>query len=309
MNGIAVDLETLQHLEENAVKAAGAENVVRFEQVHILGDHKVAQIKNDGTVTILNRETRRMHELANLTALGPWLDYAVIAFAKNDDETDDGETDEDESLTSNMVVWVSQNRVDVVLDGLSEIRPHNGATLNVPYGADFELIKGFAEKSVMYDQKAFVRLLRNTLAENLYPGQSGTLTTVDGGAPFDIKQELVDTFSVLKFETRNRMAGGVSAGADFLGKELASEITSGTTDRPRTVPTSIDLFVSPYRDCELVHRYRIPCEVVIDYEACKLGLAPCLKDIQEVQDAALAEMTEFVNSEAPEGVHVFTGKP
>lgn len=299
MDGFGLTLETLEHLEEQAVAAAGAKNVVHFQRVPELGENQVAVINKSGKVDILQRETRRLHEIGNLEALDHWLDYAAEKLT-----TGDGENG------NQIVVWVSQNQIDVVLNDQSEVRPHNGATCKMPYAADFELIKKFAEKAELHDQKAFVRLLKHALGDNLYaeaPDPTGIIVrAVD---ELDIRQEMIDTFSVLKFETRNRTAGGVTNSTDFLGKEAAAEITSGTLDRPKTVPSVIDLYVSPYRDRSVGVRYKVPCEIVIDYENTRLGLSPSLKRVQEIQDLAIAEVADKVQTTAPDEVKVFIGKP
>lgn len=287
MSQIALDLDALQHLEDQAVKAAGADSVVRFQRVPELGDNVVAQIGRDGKVELIDRKTRRYHMLGNVTAIQEWLAYAA------------------EKWPTSIITWVDYNRIEIVLNDDSDVRPPNGAYCILPYSAEFELVRKFAGEPVYYDQRSFVRLLRSEIGQCLNPPQA----LIRQGSDYDARKELIDTFSVLKFESRNRTAGGVTPNADFLGREQAAEITSGTLEKPRDVPQTIVLYVTTYRDAVLTGIHEIPCEVLINYETCKLALAPSLTDVQRVADKSLEEVIKSLYDGLPVNSRIFTGKP
>jgi hypothetical protein len=292
MTESALNLEVVKHLEEQAVRAAGCEGVVEFRRVPELGENKVAQIRQDGTVAILEKETRRNHQLGNVESVRDWVEYSATA----------------EPEDANIVVWASENELVIVLDDSSEVRPHNGGYCRMPYSPEFELVKGWAEKPNPLEQKAFVRLLRSQIGHCLMDTQDGALV-LNAAPQFDIKAELIETFSTLRFESKTQSGGRITARSEFLGREESADISSGTADAPRDIPPVIDLFVRPYRDPAMQVRYRIPCEVVIDHENCRISLQPSLTDVQVVQDKATAAVLETVMAALPDTVAGFLGRP
>lgn len=294
MSQFVLDLAALEHLESQAVQAEGAANICEFRKIQELGENTVAQIHRDGTVILHERKSRRYHSLGNLDSVEAWVNHQCNKESEND------------LVFDSVVVWADYNRVEVVLDDDCEVRPFDGAFCPLPYSAEFELVRKFAaaNQAAYYDQQSFVRLLRSEIGHCLAPPDG---LIVDGA--IDPRKELIDTFSVLNFKTRTQAAGIVNDNTNFLGRENGDEVSSGPTDRPRSVPTVINLYVRPYRDASYKPVHQIPCELLIDYANCKLGLKVCETVIQQVADEALENVKSWLVSALPDDVPVFTGKP
>lgn len=291
---VGVTTEVLETLRQDALTAASLKNIVEFRRVPELGETKVAAVMKDG-YELLDVIAPRKNVIADFLSIPAWVAHLI----------------ERGHAAKSMVVWVSLSRIEMMLNDDTREQPMPQGRMELCQDVGWQMMQTYAEKPVWHTQKEFVSLLKYRLGKYFYPEKdapSARLLTVAKGGTIDPARYLIDTFSVLRFESRKTTGGSVLNGADFLGREAANEASSGPKDKPIALPEVITLYVPVFQDHELRWRYPVQCEVRIDFDECKFALLPNKADLADIELKAVRDADEALESRLPPDVTVLIGR-
>ena len=260
--------EAMELFKDQVAGAAGAKGKV--ELLDVPGDPRHYMIVSaDGTHTIAEKSPPpRVHSLDTIDAV---IEYVTWA------ET---------NLTGDPTVWFDGETIRVILDDADDSQRINRVSCELAYTPTWKKIDWLGEQWLA--QKAFVRLLRITLAD----------------AATESSQQLLRVARVLAFSNSSAGHGKVEHGRQSLGLDIEEEVKSEAGE----IPDEITLNVRIFDDPRTTRRFEIRLAVDINAREGTFNLCPVPGSVEEALEDQVNTIGGWLDHELPD-VAVFRGTP
>lgn len=266
-----VSLEVLELIQETAVKAAGSANKVTILDAPQLGVGKVLIVRANGDYDFAQKTESRTHRLGNLDSVCDWVKYA-------------GET-----LGVNSAIWLSETGLRVVIDDMQMETPRALVTYDFVKTREYSLIQTLATgEPRMFDQKQFVRLLRNDLYDCL------DITKRD---------QWIKIFRSLEAREASNARSDIQGSRQSLGRDLEDEVTSQLGQIPDQMRLSVRLF----QDSALETRQPVLAEIECQPLQFRFALIPRQCELDQALENELADMCKYLASKLGTDTPIFRG--
>lgn len=269
---IGMDLETLKHVQQTAVQAAGVDVKNRVCVRDGLPDKtKWMLIDKDGKSELHDvSQPPRQHRLLSV--------QEVVAFARLA-RTETG-------FNSQPIVWIGSERIIVTLDdrrlfgdrAIYEFRPTE----------EWELVNKLAESVEGLIQSKFLRLLRVELAESF--GND------------DVRRDLIQRLRKVRAQQQSNIGNGSGS--------YEASLTSGS-EEAILWPDNVDLSIRVFDDPALKNRSLIRCAFEVEPQPPRFQLSPLTAHVANALNEALELASETIRAElkSDSGIPVFLGQP
>jgi hypothetical protein len=175
--------------------------------------------------------------------------------------------------------------VAVLRDGEDDMR--SVVRFMLDHSAEFVALTKLARSPEWLEQKAFIRLLRITLAGSLAPS------------------ELLNKVRKIKFESGSVVTGKITRQDESLGRSLSAAASSDEGDLPEDVILEVPVYKNPGEATS----YPVQCAVEIDPMQGKFQLVPFPGALEMAIELAMASIKKRLVAGLHEGIPVYHGAP
>ncbi len=257
----SLSVETLQLIQETAVKAASSADRLAIVDGSLLGQGKVLLVKPDGTYETIQRTSERCHVLGELMSVVAWAKYAA------------------EDLGATPVLWVNAGQVQVVIDDLKKESPRPLIVYRFQQTTEYQLLQRLSRgEPQLYEQKPFIRMLRTEIWDCL-----------DGSK----RDGWVKIFRSMKSQEGATGKADIGVGRQSLGRDIAQAVTSEFGDIPEQITLSVRLF----QDTALVARQNVVADIDVTPNTFKFSLQPLQSDMNEALENEVSDVVKFLRAE------------
>lgn len=256
-------LEVLELIQSTAVKASGAEDKVKLLNAPELGAGTVLLIKPNGDHQVLQRTEPRNVTLGGLEAVAAYVTYAAGAF------------------NVNPILWVDAERIRIVLDDNAEEVPGPSIRYLFRQTPEYQLLQRLAKgEAVLYEQKAFVRLLRTDLWDCLDPTR---------------RDAWIKVFRSLRAQENSSGRSDIATGRQSLGREIDAAVSSDFGE----IPDELVLDVRLFQDPALEARQKVTVDLEVTTTTFKFSLTPRASDMAEALENELSDVCKWLQGKLP----------
>lgn len=275
----SMSLEVLENIQETAVKADGANGKVQIVAAPQLGAGKCLIISANGSYEIKDNEAPRHHVLGNVQAVIDWVKYAA------------------KTLAATPVIWVHTRTIRVVLDDKDSKLPRPVIVYELKETAEYQLLQKLAVAPKCFEQKEFIRMLRNQLWDCLDQAadkDDRSLTT---------REALIKKLRTLNFAAGMSGKSTISGSRESLGLDIENEVTSAIG----ALPEELHLQVRLFQDGALAARQKVTSdlEVTVGTKPA-FCLTPLTSDLDEALENEIEALFQFFRTKLPE-TSIFRG--